>query len=217
MANTNLSMPSARATGQYPPNRTTARRTRRVGFMVLFCLSFLRRGKQPTGYVDSSNTIPEGYGTGGKIKPELRGDLGKSKPGRAHIPFGPKNRQNTLATPQAARIAHEMKVPGLKQSGGGMSRYIIRPLQLLVLLISFSVTARADSFQVTFVGDLSGTAQFTTDGLCASRSAMAGLLTFTADIGTDTRPAAFDITDDNSSHFIIYGRSTNSLMSSRHD
>jgi hypothetical protein len=95
-----------------------------------------------------------------------------------------------------------------------MSRSIVRFFSLLVLLILFSAIARADSFQITFTGNASGTAQFTTDGVCTMCSPTAGLLTWVAEVGPDTGPNAFDIVDDGPATIsITYNRLTNSFSS----
>src|SRR5260370_7781071 len=95
-----------------------------------------------------------------------------------------------------------------------MPRFTFRLLPLLVLFLGFSAVAKADSFQITFAGNASGTGQFTTDGLCTMCSPGAGLLTWLVGIGPDTGPNAFDITDDGPATVTItYDRLTNSFSS----
>ena len=95
-----------------------------------------------------------------------------------------------------------------------MFRFSLRFIPLLALLFAFSAVARADSFQITFTGTGSGSGQFTTDGVCTMCSPGAGLLTWLVDIGPDTGPNAFDITDDGpATATIAYDRLTNSFSS----
>jgi hypothetical protein len=95
-----------------------------------------------------------------------------------------------------------------------MSRFTLRFIPLLALLFALSAVARADSFQITFTGIGSGTGQFTTDGVCTMCSPGAGLLTWLVEVGPDTGPNAFDITDDGiATMTITYDRLTNSFDS----
>jgi hypothetical protein len=95
-----------------------------------------------------------------------------------------------------------------------MSRSIVRFLLLMAVFVLFSAVARADSFQITFTGNASGTGQFTTDGVCTMCSPTAGLLTWVAAVGPDTGPNAFDIVDDGPAiATITYNRLTNSFSS----
>jgi hypothetical protein len=77
-----------------------------------------------------------------------------------------------------------------------MSRFTLRFIPLLALLLALSAVASADSFQITFTGVGSGTGQFTTDGVCTMCSPGAGLLTWLVEVGPDNGSNAFDITDD---------------------
>jgi len=96
-----------------------------------------------------------------------------------------------------------------------MSRFTLRFIPLLALLFALSAVAGADSFQITFTGIGSGTGQFTTDGVCTMCSPGAGLLTWLVEVGPDTGPNAFDITDDGiATMTITYHRLTNSFDSS---
>jgi len=95
-----------------------------------------------------------------------------------------------------------------------MSRFTLRFIPLLALLLALSAVASADSFQITFTGVGSGTGQFTTDGVCTMCSPGAGLLTWLVEVGPDTGPNAFDITDDGiATMTITYDRLTNSFDS----
>ncbi len=95
-----------------------------------------------------------------------------------------------------------------------MPRFTFRLLPLLVLFLGFSAVAKADSFQITFAGNASGTGQFTTDGLCTMCSPGASLLTWVVGVGPDTGSNAFDIVDDGPATVTItYDRSTNTLSS----
>lgn len=94
-----------------------------------------------------------------------------------------------------------------------MCRFALRSIPLFALLFALSAIAKADSFQITFTGAV-GSGQFTTDGVCTMCSPGAGLLTWLVDIGPDTGPNAFDITDDGPATVTItYDRLTNSLSS----
>ncbi len=100
------------------------------------------------------------------------------------------------------------------QEANTMSRFTFRLLPLLVLFVGFSAVARADSFQITFAGNATGTGQFTTDGICTVCSPTAGLQTWVVAIGPDTGSSAFDIVDDGPATVTItYDRSTNTLSS----
>jgi hypothetical protein len=95
-----------------------------------------------------------------------------------------------------------------------MFRSTLRFIPLLALLFALSAVAKADSFQITFTGTGSGTGQFTTDGVCTLCSPGAGLFTWLVNIGPDTGPNAFDITDDGpATATITYDRLTNSFSS----
>jgi hypothetical protein len=95
-----------------------------------------------------------------------------------------------------------------------MSRFTLRFIPLLAWFFALSAVARADSFQITFTGIGSGTGQFTTDGVCTMCSPGAGLLTWLVEVGPDTGPNAFDITDDGiATMTITYDRLTNSFDS----
>jgi hypothetical protein len=95
-----------------------------------------------------------------------------------------------------------------------MFRFTLRSILLLSSLIVLSGVAKADSFQITFNGNASGSGQFTTDGVCTMCSLGAGLLTWLVGIGPDTGPNAFDITDDGpATATITYDRLTNSFSS----
>ncbi|HEY1468636.1 MAG TPA: PEP-CTERM sorting domain-containing protein [Candidatus Acidoferrum sp.] len=95
-----------------------------------------------------------------------------------------------------------------------MFRFTVRLMPLLALLFALSAVAKADSFQITFSGTGSGTGQFTTDGVCTMCSPGAGLLTWLVEVGPDTGPNAFDITDDGPATVTItYDRLTNSFDS----
>jgi hypothetical protein len=95
-----------------------------------------------------------------------------------------------------------------------MSRFTLRFIPLLALLFALSPVASADSFQITLTGFGSGTGQFTTDGVCTMCSPGAGLLTWLVEVGPDTGPNAFDITDDGiATMTITYDRLTNSFDS----
>lgn len=78
-----------------------------------------------------------------------------------------------------------------------------------ILLVLGTGTARADLWQVTFSGDLAGSAGFTTDGVCSvcfSQNWLGGGIdTFTANLGT----FLFDIASD--SGLVTFNRSTGSL------
>ena len=95
-----------------------------------------------------------------------------------------------------------------------MSRFTLRFIPMLAWFFALSAVARADSFQITFTGIGSGTGQFTTDGVCTMCSPGAGLLTWLVEVGPDTGPNAFDITDDGiATMTITYDRLTNSFDS----
>jgi hypothetical protein len=95
-----------------------------------------------------------------------------------------------------------------------MPRFTLRFIPLLAWFFALSAVARADSFQITFTGIGSGTGQFTTDGVCTMCSPGAGLLTWLVEVGPDTGPNAFDITDDGiATMTITYDRLTNSFDS----
>jgi hypothetical protein len=90
-------------------------------------------------------------------------------------------------------------------------RFLMASLLLLGALGLSVATARADSFQLTFIGDLSGTGTFTTDGLCTGCIIGHGLLTFTLNLGSDSGASAFDITDDSGSQNTSYNRTVNTM------
>lgn len=95
-----------------------------------------------------------------------------------------------------------------------MSHSTPRFILPLTLFVVFSGVAKADSLQITFSGNASGSGQFTTDGVCTMCSPAAGLLTWLVGIGPDTGPNAFDITDDGpATATITYDRLTNSFSS----
>jgi len=95
-----------------------------------------------------------------------------------------------------------------------MVRFITRFLLFLVFFIASSGLAKADSFQITFTGNASGTGQFTTNGTCVMCSPTSGLLTWVVGIGPDTGANAFDITDDGPATVTItYDRPSNSFSS----
>jgi hypothetical protein len=82
-------------------------------------------------------------------------------------------------------------------------------LALPVLLLLSAGSARADLWQITFNGDLSGSGSFTTDGTCVMCSNLLGTVeTFTASLGPNTGTSAFDTTDG----LILFNRSTGSLL-----
>jgi hypothetical protein len=68
-------------------------------------------------------------------------------------------------------------------------------LAVLALLLC-AVGANADTFQIQFTGDLTGTGSFTTDGVCAQCQQGFGLLSFLVDLGTDTGADQFDLAMD---------------------
>jgi hypothetical protein len=95
-----------------------------------------------------------------------------------------------------------------------MLRFTVRLIPLLVLFVVSTHVAKADSFQITFTGNASGTGQFTTDGVCTMCFPTAGLLTWLVNIGPDSGSNAFDIVDDGPATVTItYDRLTNSFSS----
>ena len=95
-----------------------------------------------------------------------------------------------------------------------MVRFITRFLLFLVFFFASSGLAKADSFDITFTGNASGTGQFTTNGTCVMCSPNSGLLTWVVGIGPDTGANAFDITDDGPATMTItYDRLSNSFSS----
>ena len=95
-----------------------------------------------------------------------------------------------------------------------MLRFTVRLISLLLLFMAFSGVAKADSFQIVFSGQFSGTGQFTTNGTCTVCTPGAGLLTWVVGIGPDTGASAFDIVDDGiATATITYNRTTNTFLS----
>jgi hypothetical protein len=95
-----------------------------------------------------------------------------------------------------------------------MLRFTVRLIPPLVLFVVSTHVAKADSFQITFTGNASGTGQFTTDGVCTMCFPTAGLLTWLVSIGPDSGSNAFDIVDDGPATVTItYDRLTNSFSS----
>jgi hypothetical protein len=95
-----------------------------------------------------------------------------------------------------------------------MLRFAPRFFFLLLLVLVFSTLAHADSFQIMFTGTASGSGQFTTNGTCSMCFPTSGLLTWIVDIGPDSGPNAFDITDDGpATNSITYDRMTNTFSS----
>jgi hypothetical protein len=74
----------------------------------------------------------------------------------------------------------------------------MRFLRSLVALCALSsVPLRADMFNITLSGSLSGSGTFTTDGTCViCMPSGLGLLSLTINIGPDSGTDAFDIRDD---------------------
>ena len=70
-------------------------------------------------------------------------------------------------------------------------------LSLVALCALSSVPLRADMFNITLSGSLSGSGTFTTDGTCViCMPSGLGLLSLTINIGPDSGMNAFDISDD---------------------
>jgi hypothetical protein len=68
---------------------------------------------------------------------------------------------------------------------------------LVALCALSSAPLRAGIFDITLSGSLSGSGALSTDGLCGFCVPGAGLLSLTINIGPDSGPDAFDISDDN--------------------
>jgi hypothetical protein len=73
---------------------------------------------------------------------------------------------------------------------------------LVALCALSSVPLRADMLDIKFLGTLSGSGTFLTDGTCSMCSPGAGLLSLTINIGPDNGTDAFDISDDVFGRFI---------------
>ena len=90
-------------------------------------------------------------------------------------------------------------------------------LSLVALCALSSVPLRADTFDITFSGTLSGSGTFTTDGICTLCSPDfshigVGLLSLTINIDRDSGPNAFDFIDDpGGSDGTVYRRAINEL------
>lgn len=94
---------------------------------------------------------------------------------------------------------------------GLLKNVICYALALPVLLFLGTGTARADLWQITFSGDLTGTGSFTTNGACSVCSSISwlggGIETFTASLGSGSHTSAFDISEG----VVTFTRSTDSL------
>lgn len=106
-------------------------------------------------------------------------------------------------------ISAEKKLPDIFR----LARQARLLLPLAVLLLMSAATLKADSFTVAFTGSVSGTGQFSTDGICNLCKPGLGLLSLTVNLGPDFGPNAFDITDDLESALNdLFARSTDMLF-----
>src|SRR5215469_2398246 len=87
-------------------------------------------------------------------------------------------------------------------------------LPLVALCALASAPLRADIFDITLTGNPaspSGNGTFSTDGTCTLCTPGSGLLSLTVNIGPNSGPDAFDISDDALGTLVLYQRSTNTL------